>query len=222
MISVLTGLMAGTFHVLSGPDHLAAVAPLAIRGHRRAWITGLRWGLGHSTGVILVGLLSLLLRDLISIDLISGWSERLVGLLLIGIGFWGLRKTFSSQLHAHEHIHGDEQHLHLHLHAPGEKHNVLAHQHTHAAFGIGALHGLAGSSHFLGVLPALAFHDTLEAVSYLVSYGFGTILAMTSFSSIIGLVAARLEIGGVNAYRGMMLACSIAALATGGYWLVAQ
>ena len=222
MISVFTGLMAGTFHVLSGPDHLAAVAPLATRGHRHAWVTGLRWGLGHSTGVILVGLLSLLLRDLLPIDLISGWSERLVGVLLIGIGLWGLRKTFSRQLHAHEHVHGDERHLHLHLHAPREKHNVLVHQHTHAAFGIGTLHGLAGSSHFLGVLPALAFHDTLEAVSYLVFYGLGTIIAMTSFSSIIGLVAARLSIGGVKAYRGMMLACSIAAVATGGYWLLAQ
>ena len=222
MISVFTGLMAGTFHVLSGPDHLAAVAPLATSGHRHAWTTGLRWGLGHSTGVILVGLLSLLLRDLIPIDLISGWSERLVGVLLIGIGFWGLRKTFSNQLHAHEHIHGEERHLHLHLHAPGEKHNVITHQHTHAAFGIGTLHGLAGSSHFLAVLPALAFHDTFEAVSYLVFYGLGTIMAMTSFSSIVGLGAARFEIGGVKAYRGMMLACSIAAFATGGYWLAAQ
>ena len=220
MISIVTGLMAGLLHVLSGPDHLAAVAPLAVKGHRHAVVTGVRWGLGHSTGVIVVGLLSLLLRDLIPVDLISGGSERLVGVLLIGIGFWGLRKALSRQLHAHEHVHGDEHHVHLHIHAPGEKHVVTAHRHTHAAFGIGTLHGLAGSSHFLGVLPALAFHDTLEAVTYLMFFGFGTILAMALFSSVLGLVAARLEINGVKAYRGMMIACSIAAFAVGGYWLV--
>jgi len=58
VLAILTGLLAGGVHVLSGPDHLAAVAPLAVQD-RSAWRSGLRWGLGHSSGVLLVGVLSL-------------------------------------------------------------------------------------------------------------------------------------------------------------------
>src|SRR2546426_10826940 len=69
MISAITGLIAGAVHVWSGPDHLAALAPLAVRRPRRAWVPGMRWGLGHSAGVGLIGLLSLWLRDWLPVDL---------------------------------------------------------------------------------------------------------------------------------------------------------
>src|SRR5213083_1406993 len=103
MIAALTGLIAGTVHVWSGPDHLAAIAPLAVRRTRRAWAPGLRWGLGHSAGVALIGLLSLWLRDLLPVNLLSTWGERMVGVMLLGIGIWGLRKAFNNKIHAHEH-----------------------------------------------------------------------------------------------------------------------
>jgi len=40
MIAVITGLIAGLIHVLTGPDHLTAIAPLAVRRPHRAWIPG--------------------------------------------------------------------------------------------------------------------------------------------------------------------------------------
>ena len=98
MLSLIAGFAAGAGHVLAGPDHLGAVAPLAADSRQRAWQAGLRWGLGHTTGVLLVGLLFLLLRDVLPVDLISGWSERLVGMVLIGIGAWGLNTTFRHRL----------------------------------------------------------------------------------------------------------------------------
>ena len=36
---------------------------------------------------------------------------------------------------------------------------VHAHSHAGASFAMGTIHGLAGSSHLFGVLPALAFSD---------------------------------------------------------------
>src|ERR1051326_2059042 len=170
MIAAFTGLIAGTIHVWSGPDPLAALAPLAARRSRRAWVPGLRWGLGHSAGVAVVGLLSLWLRDLLPMNLISTWGERLVGVMLFGIGFWALRKAFG--VHAHEHEHDGQRHLHIHAHPPRAAHDQPGtHQHhTHAAFGIGVLHGLAGSSHFLGVLPVLAFPTQTQALAYLTSF----------------------------------------------------
>jgi len=220
MIAVVTGLIAGTVHVLTGPDHLTAVAPLAVRRPRRAWLPGLRWGLGHSAGVAVVGLLSLWLRDLIPVNLLSSWGERLIGIILIGIGLWALRRAFKHNVHTHEHEHDGERHMHFHVHRPQEQHgNHRAHLHAHAAFGIGTLHGLAGSSHFLGVLPALAFQTRAEAVAYLISFGLGTVVGMASFSWCMGWMASRFAHRGVKFYRAFMGLCAVAAMGVGCFWL---
>ena len=220
MFAVLTGLAAGALHVLSGPDHLVAVAPLAVRRPRRAWQPGVRWGVGHSAGVACVGLLALWLRDLIPVEWLSSWGERLVGVMLFGIGLWALHLALRDNVHAHEHEHDGASHVHFHLHhAPGEHQAAGGHRHTHAAFGIGTLHGLAGSSHFLGVLPALAFPTKTQATAYLLAFGVGTIAAMAVFSWGIGWLAARFATRGVNVYRGLMGFSAVAAMGVGGFWL---
>jgi sulfite exporter TauE/SafE len=220
MIAVITGLIAGAVHVVTGPDHLTAVAPLAVRRPRRAWLPGVRWGLGHSAGVALVGLLSLWLRDLIPVQLLSTWGERLVGVMLFGIGLWALNRALKHNIHQHEHEHGGERHVHFHTHGHAHAHErVNAHRHTHAAFGIGTLHGLAGSSHFLGVLPALAFPTKVEAVAYLIAFGVGTIAAMAAFSWSMGWLAVRFESRGAKVYRGLMGTCAVAAMGVGCFWL---
>jgi ABC-type nickel/cobalt efflux system permease component RcnA len=220
MIAALTGLIVGSVHVWSGPDHLAAVGPLAVRNPKRAWIPGVRWGVGHSAGVAVIGLLSLWLRDALPVDLLSTWGERLVGVMLFGIGLWGLRKAFKNKIHTHEHEHDGDRHVHVHVHAhahPKEKSTV--HRHTHAAFGIGILHGLAGSSHFLGVLPILAFPTKMQAIAYLAAFGVGTIISMATFSTAMGWLASRCSMNGPKAYRGLMSGCSIAAMAVGVFWM---
>lgn len=220
IIAALTGLTAGAVHVWLGPDHLAAIAPLAVRRPNRAWLPGARWGLGHSAGVAVVGLLSLWLRDLIPVELLSTWGERLVGVLLLGIGVWAMRAALKHNVHAHEHEHDGERHLHIHTHSHGHQPaQPSPHRHTHAAFGIGTLHGLAGSSHFLGVLPALAFPTKLQAVFYLLSFGVGTIAAMALFSWGMGWLTTRFGQRGVNAYRGLMGTASVVAIGVGCFWI---
>jgi ABC-type nickel/cobalt efflux system permease component RcnA len=221
MIAAITGLIAGMAHVWLGPDHLAAIAPLSVRQRERAWVPGVRWGFGHSAGVAVVGLLSLWLRDLMPVDLLSSWGERLVGVMLFGIGLWGLQKTFKNKLHAHEHEHDGEKHVHVHVHAAKIPHErPLAHRHTHAAFGIGILHGLAGSSHFLGVLPTLAFPTMSQAVAYLAAFAAGTVASMAIFSWFVGTLASRFGQRSALAYRRLMSTCSIAAIVVGCFWLV--
>jgi hypothetical protein len=219
MIATITGLIAGIIHVWSGPDHLAAIAPLAVRRPRRSWAPGVRWGLGHSAGVGVVGLLSLWLRDLLPINLLSTWGERLVGVMLFGIGLWALRKAL--KVHAHEHVHEGERHVHLHAHSHKIAHEEpQAHQHTHAAFGIGILHGLAGSSHFLGVLPILALPTHTQALAYLLAFAAGTVASMAAFSWIMGLLASRCASGSAQIYRGLMAFCAAMAIGVGCFWLV--
>jgi sulfite exporter TauE/SafE len=89
-----------------------------------------------------------------------------------------------------------------------------------AAYGVGVIHGLAGTAHFFGVLPALAFASRLEAISYVASFGVGTVIAMTTFAGIIGWVARHFAASGTPVYRILLLSFSVAAIAVGFVWLV--
>jgi hypothetical protein len=95
---------------------------------------------------------------------------------------------------------------------------VKRHVHTHAAFGIGTLHGLSGSSHFLAIIPALAMPSTALAIVYLACYGIGTVLAMILFASAINSFSMRFA-GTAKVYRGFMFACSGLAVTIGCVWL---
>ena len=122
----------------------------------------------------------------------------------------------------HEHDHDGETHFHVHAHGRSESRvhsKKSGHVHTHAAFGIGTLHGLAGSSHFLAIIPSLAMPSTTLAVAYLALYGVGTVLAMMLFASTIQSVTARFA-SAANVYRGMMFACSMLAMTVGSAWLL--
>src|SRR3954452_3535469 len=200
LVAALMGILAGVIHALSGPDHLSAVAPLVINERSRRWRMGLYWGIGHSLGVWIIGLVMLVLRGVLPIESLSSWSERLVGVVLIGVGLWGLRRAFFARLPG-PHVH-DEGHP---KGRPGR-----------AAVMIGGLHGLAGSSHIRGLLPALALPSRWASLAYVVGFGLGAIVGMTAFSSTFGLFAARITARGFRAYQAMLVAFSAAAILVGG------
>jgi hypothetical protein len=211
MLTVFSGALAGVVHVLSGPDHLAAVAPLAVADGRRGWRAGCTWGIGHTAGVVTVAVLAVFLRDLLPpIDLISAWSERLVGGALIVVGLWALRAGL--RIGAAPHAHGPLTHEHVHVQAgPAFTRRV---GHAHASFLMGLLHGVAGSSHFLGVIPALALPTRMGALIYIGAFGAGSILAMAGFAAALGAVP------GPRARRAFMLSAAALAFVVGGAWLV--
>jgi hypothetical protein len=216
MLTALTGALAGVFHVLAGPDHLAAVGPLALQGRRRGWVAGWTWGLGHASGVVTVAALAVLLRDLLPpVELISAWSERLVGAALIAVGLWGLRR--STRLRPASHVHGAIAHDHLHVQAGPSWMRRIGH--AHASFCLGVLHGVAGSSHFVGVLPALALPTRAAALTYVAAFGAGTVAAMTGFGAAAGRVGS-LAGDHSGTYRALMATTGLVAIAVGAVWLV--
>ena len=85
--------------------------------------------------------------------------------------------------------------------------------------GIGILHGLAGSSHFFGVLPALGLPDRTSALSYLLAFGAGSIPAMSLFAGFIGGLTLRFAGAAPVLHRGILGLCSFAAICVGGWWL---
>jgi len=223
MIAAFAGAIAGTLHVVSGPDHLAAVAPLAIRHPLRAMWTGAAWGLGHAAGVLVLGAAGVLARRWVSVDALSGWAELLVGGVLIGVGLWSLRQAKVFVLHEHPHAHvasgteGHEHaHEHAHVHLQATKHTEAAHRrHTHAAFGVGMLHGAAGTGHLMGVLPSLAL-PAAQAVTYLIAYGLAAVGAMTLFGMALGRIGNRLR---ARYLRMLMAGAGVFAIGLGLYWV---
>ena len=217
MLTVITGALAGFVHVLSGPDHLAAVTPMAVAGRERGWVSGWTWGFGHASGVVLVAILAVLLRHVLPpIEAISAWSERIVGAALIAVGLWALRR--STQMRAATHAHGVVSHRHMRIESGPAWLRRLGH--SHASFCLGVLHGIAGSSHFFGVLPALALPSLTASLLYIGAFGVGTIAAMTAFAAAVGTATVRLP-NGVLPQRAMMMTASALAIAVGTVWLAA-
>lgn len=229
---LLFGVIASIIHVVAGPDHLAAVSPLAVRAKFRPWMIGFSWGIGHVAGMLLIGLFFFFFRELIPVDFISENSERIVGILLIVIGVWALIKIkgLVSHDHAHDHTHENEDgsvYIHRHDHSHSEEDN---HGHSHskkkerqtylAAAGIGILHGFAGVSHIVSMLPTMAFKNNVDAIKYLVGFGIGTIIAMVVFSFVLGRLAkAASDRHKTKVLIGINIAAGLSAIIVGVIWM---
>ena len=199
-LAALTGAGLGAAHVLVGPDHLAAVAPLASDDPQRGASIGARWGLGHSGGVALVALAARTVLESASVEVLSSWSERIVGVALIGLGLWGFYRSMRRAL-PHDH----------------DRPRSLAHEHpTRTAFGFGALHGLAGASHLLGVLPAIAQPTRADTFGYLIGFTVGVLAAMTLFGA---AVAWSVQRAGERWRTRFAHATSALAVAVGAWWI---
>ena len=123
MLTFLTGFIASIAHVATGPDHLAAVTPLAIDSRKKSWMIGFSWGLGHTVGMLLIGALFIVFKEFLPIDAISRHSDTVIGFLLIGIGCWALVRIYRRHSHGyipHAHFHTKPflyPHIHKHTHS---------------------------------------------------------------------------------------------------------
>jgi len=122
MLTFLTGFIASVAHVATGPDHLAAVTPLAIDSRKKSWMIGFSWGFGHTVGMLLIGALFLIFREFLPVEAISKHSDTAIGFLLIGIGIWALVRLYR------RHTHGYLPHAHFHTRPFLYPH---IHKHTH-------------------------------------------------------------------------------------------
>lgn len=241
-IPIIFGFIAAFIHVVTGPDHIAAVGPIAINSRFRPWMIGMSWGIGHLIGMLIIGVLFYFFREFIPVEWISANSERLVGIMLIVIGIWGISRLFLRQKadHKHVHTHGNVDKIFIHKHGHEHSHNHLNivahagdhtanHHHHHkkeerqtyvTALGIGILHGLAGVSHFLGVLPTMAFSTKFDSAMYLVGFGAGTIVAMMSFSILLGAIGKKSSVfkqkSVFNTISGLI---GLAAIIIGFIWI---
>lgn len=217
------GFVIGLAHALEA-DHLAAVASMTGKAGRRALVLrGAIWGGGHTVALFAI------CAVVVALGLtITGRAEAVlelaVGLMIVTLGARVLWKMHRERIHLHVHEHAGTRHVHLHSHADDAvPHEQSSHAHRHRkghalTFGIGLMHGAAGSAGLL-VLSAAASESLSQTLAYVAVFGVGSMAGMASLTAIasypLGLVergaqwmktATALCIGGLAIYVGGSLA----------------
>jgi len=186
--SLVLGLMLGVTHALD-PDHLVAVGTLAAES-KSFWqssILGGIWGLGHTTALAVIGGGVLSLKWTIPNGFANG-MEIMVGIMIVALGVQLLwRSTQEVTVHAHDHSHDGSIHFHLHFHGKDSS----QHQHPSIrtwpkAFGVGVVHGMAGSAALtLAVMATMP--SVLWGLLYIVMFGLGSIGSMVVMSLLLSM-----------------------------------
>jgi ABC-type nickel/cobalt efflux system permease component RcnA len=193
-----TACVLGFLHALE-IDHMLAVTTFVTRRPKLAVAAGFgaRWGLGHSIAVLIAG--GLLLATGLKLPArFDAVGEAVVGLMLVGLGLWAWRSAARLHLHtpeehgghAHVHVHppGHGQahreaaaHHHHHHHDPAHPHADAGHEHEGITI-VGLMHGLAGTSAVVALVPVTMLASLSVGLGYLVMFGVGVTAAMTLFA----------------------------------------
>ncbi len=195
---------------------------------------GLSWGLGHTSGMLLIGLLFVLFKQILPIEALSKHSEFVIGFLLIGIGTWALFRMYRRHAHGnkpHTHFHENPHlyaHVHQHTHQISPSHEHV-HEHVHSgtvrknaltALGVGVIHGFAGFSHLFALLPSLAFPTVIESVIYVTGFALGTLSTMVLFAFILGIVAFQSAVKNKLIFlKWFTIFGGVLAIVIGIYWI---
>ncbi len=186
ILPFLLAALVGFRHAFE-TDHLVAVSNIVSKRNSTflAIKDGTFWGLGHSSSILVVGIVMLLLRWAIP-DSYFQSMEGAVGVMIIILGIFRLYQFFKQtplRIHKHEHTHDGKTHSHIHIHTE----NRHSHEHLHKlSFGVGIIHGLAGS----GVLiaAAMAAMKTIgSSLLFLIIFSVGCIAGMMIAAGILGL-----------------------------------
>lgn len=163
---LLVAGMVGFSHAFE-IDHLVAVSSLVTRRQNlvASLKDGIYWGMGHTSTILGVGILMILLKIAIA-EATFSYLEAGVGIMLIVLGGHRLWKSRTqSFMHQHD------------GHAP----------HSHKlAYSVGLVHGLAGSG-TLVLLVMSQMRSNWEGIVYLLIFGIGSIGGMLLASGMFSL-----------------------------------
>jgi high-affinity nickel permease len=177
----------------SDPDHLVAVTSLMAgddADSRQAVRLGAWWGIGHATMLLAIGLPVIALKSEMPAWLEVG-AEKAVGVVIIVLAGRVLLKWARGDYRVGHHHHqppdADSGHRHLHR---GHDHDHDSVRTPRQAFGIGVLHGLAGSG-TVALLLIAALPTQLEAAAALAVFAPMSIASMAVLTGGFAWVLTR-------------------------------
>ncbi|MEM6629229.1 MAG: urease accessory protein [Bacteroidota bacterium] len=159
-LSLAFAALIGFGHAFEA-DHLLAVSALVAKAEnqKQVWKNGFIWGLGHTSTLLLMGILVILLQ-VHTLKTYFDFFELFVGVMLIILGILRLFTHVPSKYFSEESSHDKE------------------------AYGIGLIHGLAGSGTLI-ILILANQESNWGALSYLILFGLGSALGMALAASLM-------------------------------------
>jgi len=225
----ILGILVGMQHAFEA-DHLAAVSTLfSDKSSRGDFIKrGAVWGFGHTSSLLAICSVVLFFNLTIS-PLMEAILELCVGLMVLILGINLFRTIKRRSIHAHVHNHDNgKQHLHVHSHEATASHNPhfkklpllnQSQKRLFKPFGIGLVHGAAGSGALLLAI-ALSTNSLVSAMFSIVMFGAGSIIGMAALSfavsyplNIIGSISDKFQ-------RLALTSVSLFAMVIGGNLIV--
>ena len=218
------GFLLGLKHATDA-DHVVAVTTIAVEHRnplRGLWV-GASWGLGHTTPLLVLGVVILILKEAVldRYESVAPVFEFGVGIMLVLLGaqvFWNLKR---GRLHVHSHLQESHPHVHIHAtHRSGQEQDMETQHGPRWAgppalrlksYWIGIVHGLAGSAAvMLVLLPQV--EALWIGVGYLVLFGVGTVISMGALTIVLGVPFALTSRAPVfnSAIAGVAGAASVA------------
>jgi high-affinity nickel permease len=192
LVALGVALVLGLRHA-SDPDHLVAVTSLvAAEGGdtRAATRLGAWWGTGHGLTLLAIGLPLIFLKSELPVWLESG-AEKAVGVVILALAARVIYKWVRGDYRAsaHEHAHADHRRRRHLRRGAGE------HRHRHVrsprqAFGIGMLHGLAGTGAVVLLLIA-ALPTKVAAAAALAVFAPMSVVSMALMTGVFAWVLTR-------------------------------
>lgn len=225
LLAFVTAFLLGFVHAVDVDHAVAVSAYVSTRPSLGAAARfGLRWALGHSLTVVVAGAV-LLILDLRWSERFDIWAERGVGVMLVAVGAWALWSLRSLHYHGPP-DHGDHAHLHVH---PRARH---PHEHGHTALGgqrhhhprgiglVGMLHGLAGTTGVLALVPIGLMESRLAGLAYLLLFCAGVVAGMVMFAMVVAWALTQAAGRSVAWGRRLSQAAAAASVLVGGVWLI--
>jgi high-affinity nickel permease len=191
LVALSIAFVLGLRHA-SDPDHLVAVTSLVAVDDgdtRRAMRLGAWWGVGHATMLLAVGLPLILFKSALPPWLENG-AEKAVGVVILLLALRVLIKWVHGDYRVAAHGHSDGAHTRRrHLRREREHRHVTVRS-RRQAFGIGVLHGLAGTGAVVLLLVA-ALPSRLEAAAALAFFAPMSVLSMAMCTTVFAWALTR-------------------------------
>lgn len=192
LVALGIAVVLGLRHA-SDPDHLVAVTSLVAADGgdtRGAARLGAWWGVGHALTLLAIGLPLIFFKSRLPVWLETG-AEKAVGLVILILAARVIFKWVHGDYRAtaHTHVHheherrrhlrrGDHRHTHRHVRSPRQ------------AFGLGMLHGLAGTGAVVVLLIA-ALPTQLEAAAALAVFAPMSVASMALLTGAFAWILTR-------------------------------